>query len=75
MAWRLNPFTGKFDYYSTSGGGITNASANTYLEQIGDTVYLYVNGEVRQTWTTTAVVQDIIGTPLPLGGMMHITYQ
>lgn len=55
--------------YRQRDDGILNANSSTYFTFDGSTVYLYVNGVVRQTWTTTPVS----ATGQPYGLLLALT--
>ena len=58
---------------SSGSGGPQNPlyiTATTYFYYDSGTLYLYVNGVVRQEWTTA-----VIGTPgSPMGLLLALTY-
>lgn len=73
MPWKFNPFTLTLDYYTTGTGGPQNPlyiTSTTYFQQVGNTLYLYVNGVIRQEWTTTVVS----GSGSPIGLLLALTY-
>ncbi len=63
MSYKFNPFSGNFDYYEPS---IQGENSTTYFTFDGTTVSLYVNGVVRQTWTTAPLAGSPIGLLLSL---------
>jgi hypothetical protein len=67
----LNRYDYLLDEYRQRDG-IENANATTYFTFDGETVFLYVNGVVRQTWTTAVVAPDLTGQPMGL--LLSLTY-
>jgi hypothetical protein len=71
MAFKLNPHTGKHDATLGDLDQIPIGDADTYFKFVApDTLQLWVNGVVRQSWTTAVVSSITTGSPVPLGYLL-----
>jgi hypothetical protein len=66
MGYVINGITGKFDKV----GG----KADAYFVENGNVLELHWNGSLVHSWTVVPVAPDLSGTPMPFGGMLHLTY-
>jgi hypothetical protein len=68
MAYKINPFTGKFD--ESSVNNVPIGSTTTYFNWVApDTLQLIVNGSVAQQW----VVSVSTSTGKPYGLLVSLT--
>lgn len=76
MPYKINPDTGERDYYESLSDidGIPIGNSTTYFTLNGNTLELWVNGSLRQSWTYTPVAPTI-QTGNPIGLLLTLTYQ
>jgi hypothetical protein len=57
--------------------GLSVGNTSSYLVLSGETLQLYVNDEIRQTWTTVLATAApvFIADGVPMGLLLGITYQ
>ncbi len=67
MSFKINPFTGKFDEVTGDLNQIPIGDADTYFKWVApDTLQLWVNGVMRQSWTTAVTAPTTEGQPYGL---------
>lgn len=67
MALKLNPITGRLDLVTDDINQLQIGDADTYFKWVApDTLELYVNGALRQSWTTAVVAPPTLGSPYGL---------
>jgi hypothetical protein len=69
----FNPFTGEPDLVRADINQVQIGDADTYFKWVApDTLQLWVNGSVAQSWTVTPVTPTTEGQPMGL--LLTLTY-
>jgi len=79
MAYKFNPFLGNLDYYDKATTVAATAPSSPYngmfwLSTVDKTLYVYYYNSWWAVRYFPIVAQDLTGTPMPFGGMLHLTY-